>query len=497
MWTGTGVTDIQDEQVVLGHETIDAGTVLWAAGVAAVPLGRTLGVPLDPAGRVRVEPDLTIPGHPDVYVVGDLATMPGADGRPLPGVIQVALQQARHAVRNIHHTLEGQPRDPFGYHDLGNMATIGRNSAVCDLNGVKLQGYFAWWFWLLFHIYKLIGFRNRLDGDDAVGVLVHDLSAIGAADHGRGAMARYSLNAEPVRFWIIAPLLALALFFVPAPPWVVDKFYSRDMYPWLQTWFTSASNLVPFAVLDVLILLVTIAVGWRLIRLFNVTRERGVMDALWEGFRRTVRGVSIVALLFLWGWGCNYRRMPIEKGFPDGQVQAPTADVLKGAISDANALASRLRHATSGKGLSYDEVAAELPKPMNEALQLVGRPAPQRTGTSEVLDGADAVLHARRHHRHGESVRARVDRPPGPVAVRTPVRGRARVGASGRAGRRSRGQRRRLAGVHARRPAPRLQRQLVSDCRSGRGACRRRSGRSRWRDSMPASPATCGRLPRG
>jgi NADH dehydrogenase len=162
VWTGTPVTDIQKGQVRLGGETIEAGTILWTAGVAAVPLGRSLGAPLDALGRVKVNADLTVPGHPEVYVIGDMGTLAGADGQPLPGVIQVALQQGRLAARNILASLDGRPRDTFTYRDLGTMATIGRNSAVCDLKWIKLQGQTAWWAWLLLHIYKLIGFRNRL-----------------------------------------------------------------------------------------------------------------------------------------------------------------------------------------------------------------------------------------------------------------------------------------------------------------------------------------------
>jgi NADH dehydrogenase len=162
VWTGSGVTEIKEGHVRLGAETIDAGTVIWAAGISAVPLARTLGAPVDRGGRVMVNPDLTIPGFQNVYVVGDSATLAGEDGKPLPGVIQVALQQARRAAENIVLTVKGEPRQPFKYHDLGNMATIGRNSAVCDLGWLRLKGYLAWWFWLLLHIYKLIGFRNRL-----------------------------------------------------------------------------------------------------------------------------------------------------------------------------------------------------------------------------------------------------------------------------------------------------------------------------------------------
>ena len=162
VWTGTSVTDIREGQVQLGDETIEADTILWAAGIAAVPLTQTIGAEIDRLGRVKVNPDLTIPGDAQVYVVGDAAVLAGKDGRPLPGVIQVALQQARCAAGNIVRTMENQPREAFVYHDFGNMATIGRNSAVCDLGWLRLKGYLAWWFWLGLHIFKLIGFRNRL-----------------------------------------------------------------------------------------------------------------------------------------------------------------------------------------------------------------------------------------------------------------------------------------------------------------------------------------------
>ena len=165
VWTGVRVTDIQGGQVRLGTETIEAGTILWTAGVAGVPLSHSLGVPLDGMGRVKVNADLTVPGCSETYVVGDMGTLPGADGTPLPGVVQVALQQGRQAARNVLATIAGQPRAAFVYRDLGNMATIGRNSAVCDLKKpltMKLKGQTAWWAWLLLHIFTLIGFRNRL-----------------------------------------------------------------------------------------------------------------------------------------------------------------------------------------------------------------------------------------------------------------------------------------------------------------------------------------------
>ncbi len=164
VWTGMRVTDIEPGRVHLGGEVLEAGTVIWSAGVAAAPIGASLGVPMDRSGRVLVNPDLTVPGRDDVYVVGDLASLAGPDGRVLPGVSQVAMQEARSAAENILRTLRGEARTPFVYTDLGNMATIGRNSAVADLPWLKLRlkGYLAWWAWLLLHIYWLIGFRNRL-----------------------------------------------------------------------------------------------------------------------------------------------------------------------------------------------------------------------------------------------------------------------------------------------------------------------------------------------
>ena len=164
VWTGMRVTKIESGRVHLGNEVLDAGTVIWSAGVAAAAIGASLGVPLDRSGRVVVNPDLTIPGRDDVYVVGDMAVLAGADGHPLPGVSQVAMQEARWAAENIERTLRGESRKPFVYRDLGNMATIGRNSAVADLPWLRLRlkGYLAWWAWLMLHIYWLIGFRNRL-----------------------------------------------------------------------------------------------------------------------------------------------------------------------------------------------------------------------------------------------------------------------------------------------------------------------------------------------
>ena len=160
--TNTIVTRIGPGFVEAGQTRIAAATILWAAGVAASPLGQTLGVPVDRAGRVLINPDLTIPGHPDVFVIGDLASLAGANGRPLPGVAQVAMQMGAHASRNIMRAVEGQPLRAFVYRDYADMATIGRASAVADFHWMQLKGLIGWLAWLFVHIFNLIGFRNRL-----------------------------------------------------------------------------------------------------------------------------------------------------------------------------------------------------------------------------------------------------------------------------------------------------------------------------------------------
>jgi NADH dehydrogenase len=141
-------------------ERIPSRTVLWAAGVAASPLVKSLGVPLDRAGRVLVEPDLTVPGHPEIYVIGDVAAAKQGDGF-VPGVAPAAIQAAKHTADNIVRTLAGQPRTPFRYHDKGSLATIGRASGIADFGRLKLSGFLAWMAWLLIHVFFLIGFRNR------------------------------------------------------------------------------------------------------------------------------------------------------------------------------------------------------------------------------------------------------------------------------------------------------------------------------------------------
>ena len=157
VWLGKRVTGVDAEGVSLGAERLTAKTVIWAAGVASSPLGRSLGAPLDRAGRVNVEPDLSVPGHPEIFVVGDLAAVEG-----VPGIAPAAKQMGRHAALNVIRTLNNKPRKAFRYRDYGQLATIGRNAAVAHFGRVKLSGYPAWVVWLIAHIYFLINFRNRV-----------------------------------------------------------------------------------------------------------------------------------------------------------------------------------------------------------------------------------------------------------------------------------------------------------------------------------------------
>jgi NADH dehydrogenase len=159
--TAKPVTDIGDGFLVCGGERIAAHTILWAAGVAASPLGRQLGAELDRAGRVRVLPDLSVPGHPEVFVAGDLANLQ-VEGQPVPGVAPAAKQMGTLVASNILARLSDRPTTAFRYRDWGTLATIGRHSAVAQLPRLRLSGIFAWWFWLLLHIFFLIGFRSRL-----------------------------------------------------------------------------------------------------------------------------------------------------------------------------------------------------------------------------------------------------------------------------------------------------------------------------------------------
>ncbi len=160
---GTPVTAVGPAGVELGDEHIPAATVLWAAGVAASELNAGLGANLDPQGRVVVGDDLSLPGHPDVFVIGDQARCTaGPGGAPLPGLAPVAMQQGRHVARTILADLAGRPRAPFRYRDRGQMATIGRRRAIASLRGLEFAGLFAWLAWLVVHVTYLIGFKNRL-----------------------------------------------------------------------------------------------------------------------------------------------------------------------------------------------------------------------------------------------------------------------------------------------------------------------------------------------
>jgi NADH dehydrogenase len=160
---GIAVTTVDSRGVTMASgERLDAGTVIWSAGVAASPLVATLGVARDRAGRALVEPDLSILGHQEVFVVGDAAAFLHQGGTPLPGVAQTAMQGAAHAAANIVRLIDGQPTRPFVYKNLGNMAIVGRGSAVADLPWARLTGPIGWLSWLFLHIAMLIGFRNRV-----------------------------------------------------------------------------------------------------------------------------------------------------------------------------------------------------------------------------------------------------------------------------------------------------------------------------------------------
>jgi NADH dehydrogenase len=159
--TGVRVTAMDDDTVTLGGETVAARTVVWAAGVAGSPLARSLGVPLDRVGRVLVCDNLSIPGHPEVFVVGDLAALT-QDGQAVPGVAQAAIQGGQHAADQIVRAIHREGTTPFRYNDKGSMATIGRNKAVVESGTTRVWGFAAWLMWAFIHVLFLIGFRNRL-----------------------------------------------------------------------------------------------------------------------------------------------------------------------------------------------------------------------------------------------------------------------------------------------------------------------------------------------
>ena len=160
--TSAMVTKVEAGAVYVGETRIPAAVTLWAAGVAASPLGRKLGVPVDRAGRVLVNPDLSIPGHPEVFVVGDLAALKDKNGKWLPGLAPVAMQEGKAVAQNIARDLRHQSRKDFHYFDKGTLATIGRAAGVAQFGKVHISGLLAWLAWLFVHIFFLIGFRNRI-----------------------------------------------------------------------------------------------------------------------------------------------------------------------------------------------------------------------------------------------------------------------------------------------------------------------------------------------
>lgn len=160
--TGALVTRITADSVFVGNERIACRTVFWAAGNVASPLAKSLDAPLDRAGRVLVAADLSVPGHSEIFVAGDLAALTRENGKPVPGVAPAAIQEGKLAAKNIARTITGKPRLPFAYFDRGNLATIGRHKAIAEFPRLKVSGYPAWFLWLFIHILYLAGLRNRL-----------------------------------------------------------------------------------------------------------------------------------------------------------------------------------------------------------------------------------------------------------------------------------------------------------------------------------------------
>lgn len=160
--TGALVTKIEPGAVHVGDDVIRSRTIVWAAGNAASPLGKSLGGEVDRVGRVKVAPDLSVPGHPEIFVIGDMATLT-SKGKPVPGVAPAAMQMGPRAAKNILRDLQHRDREPFTYRNKGDLATIGRHRAIADFGFLQVSGALAWWFWLFLHILYLAGFRNRLN----------------------------------------------------------------------------------------------------------------------------------------------------------------------------------------------------------------------------------------------------------------------------------------------------------------------------------------------
>jgi NADH dehydrogenase len=159
---GRAVTDITADAVHLGDEVVPAGTIIWAAGVLASPAAEWLGAEADRAGRIKVEPDLSVPGHPDTFAIGDTVTVNGSNGKPVPGIGDAAKQGGKHVALVIRARLEGRTGGPFRYRHLGDIATVGKSAALIDFGWLQLTGWVGWWTWGLAHIYFLIGLKNRI-----------------------------------------------------------------------------------------------------------------------------------------------------------------------------------------------------------------------------------------------------------------------------------------------------------------------------------------------
>jgi NADH dehydrogenase len=162
VFTHSMVTAVEAERIRVADQWITTDVTLWATGVAASPLGKALGTKTDRAGRVLIEPDLSVPGHREIFVIGDMSALTGEDGKPVPGLAAAATQQGKAAAENILRDLRGESRRPFKYHDRGTMATVGYHRAVAELGGRQLSGILAWLLWSLVHVALLIGFRNRI-----------------------------------------------------------------------------------------------------------------------------------------------------------------------------------------------------------------------------------------------------------------------------------------------------------------------------------------------
>jgi NADH dehydrogenase len=162
VYIGNPVTEVEPGRIKVGDAWIATDVILWASGVAASPLGKELDVEIDRAGRVLIAQDLSVPGHREVFVIGDMAALTDGNGTRVPGLAAAAMQQGKAAAANILRDVSGNPRLPFLYKDRGNMATIGHHRAVAEFGNAKFSGVLAWLLWSLIHVVLLIGFRNRL-----------------------------------------------------------------------------------------------------------------------------------------------------------------------------------------------------------------------------------------------------------------------------------------------------------------------------------------------